>query len=75
MCPCSPLDYVRDARERGVSFAEHVESYFVGDYDLSPEEISVFRESQGEMMATMVAVMSAADAQGVDWPDIAVPAA
>lgn len=74
-CPSPPLDHVRDARERGVSFSEHVEWYFIGGYDLSPEDVRAFKESEGERIALMVAIMSAADEQGVDWPDVAVPPA
>jgi len=75
VCPCPPLDYVRDAHESGASFAEHVERYFIGGYDLSPEDVRAFRESDGDRIALLVAIMSAAEQQGVDWPDTAVPPA
>lgn len=72
-CPCPPLTYVTDARAAGVSFAEYVRSHWIGDADLTPEDEAVMTEQLGETMAVMVDVMTAAEEQGVEWPDTPVP--
>jgi len=73
VCPCPPLDYVRDAHEAGESFEEHVRGYWFGGAGLTPEDQAAMDGSFHAIMGTMVQVMTAAEEQGVEWPDAPVP--
>jgi hypothetical protein len=62
-----------DARTAGVSFTEHVRSYWDAGYELTSEDQAAMAEELAETMAVMVEVMTAAEEQGVEWPDAPVP--
>jgi len=72
ICPCTPLSFVKEARAAGVWFEEHARKHWVGGYDLTPEEEAGFQQALGDVLVTMVAVMTAAEEQGVEWPDVPV---
>jgi len=72
VCPCTPLSFVQEARAAGASFDEHARQHWVGGYELTPEEEAAFEQAVGDILGTMVAVMRAAEEQGVDWPDLEI---
>lgn len=69
ICPCPPLDLVQEARAGGRSLHDYARWHWAGD-DLSPEDEAGFEHAVGGVMRSMVAVMAAAEEQGVEWPDV-----
>lgn len=72
VCPCPPLTLAQEAREAGMSLSDYARWYWVGDYDLTPEDKAAFERDADGVVTTMVAVMAAAEEHDAEWPDLQI---